>query len=174
MHDVSSMYVRIYRYILALFVSTINTTYGMHVRCNQYGQRYLQPYRFTDFRTGCQAITLTVLYWSQATSCCCLQEKDFCEIINWNGVRQRSAVPCRAVRVLYSTVDGTKCERTACYTACPSHHDVHFLSCFLHSRPNNTRLLKKVHTTELILVRKIPSCLSSVADKYRSFPRTPY
>ena len=32
MHDVSSMYVRIYRYILALFVSTINTTYGMHVR----------------------------------------------------------------------------------------------------------------------------------------------
>ena len=36
MHDVSSMYVRIYRYILALFreYSTINTTYGMHVRCH--------------------------------------------------------------------------------------------------------------------------------------------
>ena len=111
MHDVSSMYVRIYRYILALFVSTINTTYGMHVRSHTVlslvwptvslaVQVYRLPHWLSSNHTYSTGRRLL------AVAAC--KKKISVKLLI--GMVCVSAVLCRAVPCVYCTVDGTKCE----------------------------------------------------------------
>ena len=150
MHDVSSMYVRIYRYILALFVSTINTTYGMHVRSHTVlslvwptvslaVQVYRLPHWLSSnhtYSTGRRLLAVAA----------CKKKISVKLLIGWCASAQCCAVPCRActVQQMAPNVRGQPVTQPVLpIMMC-------IFSCFLHSRPNNTRLLKKVHTTELI------------------------